>query len=225
MTSQSFALFLLICCLLFAAGTRAYDKELEARAIHDAYVLGQRNDKATGDLLGPYMAQITEPQNGAHIAMIELQTPFAQIVDQTRQKTGSGYSEEQATQDYRQHGNTVKVNIVIMLPAAYPQSAEGPATDAPAPATGPEKSAMRPENFWQNFQFHLKQNGRSIPSRGISNQPIHSTATDKAPAVLDGENVWLEFDVKDVSSDIAVVEVVTPEGKTIKATFDLKKLR
>ena len=84
---------------------------------------------------------------------------------------------------------------------------------------------MRPENFWQNFQFALKQHGKSLPSRGISNQPIHSTATNNAPAVLDGENVWLEFDVRDVAPEETTVEVVTPEAKVIKATFDLKKLR
>jgi len=84
---------------------------------------------------------------------------------------------------------------------------------------------MRPENFWQNFQFNLKQSGKTIPSRGISNQPIHSTATNTAPAVLTGENVWLEYDVKDVASEVTDVEVVTPQGKVIKATFDLKKLR
>jgi len=35
----------------------------------------------------------------------------------------------------------------------------------------------------------------------------------------------LEYDVKDVASDLTAVEVVTPQGKVIKATFDLKKLR
>ena len=71
----------------------------------------------------------------------------------------------------------------------------------------------------------MKQNGKTIPSRGISNQPIHSTATNTAPAVLTGENVWLEYDVKDVTSELTTMEVVTPEGQVIKATFDLKKLR
>jgi hypothetical protein len=37
--------------------------------------------------------------------------------------------------------------------------------------------------------------------------------------------VWLEYDVKDVASDLTTVEVLTPQGTVIKATFDLKKLR
>jgi hypothetical protein len=43
--------------------------------------------------------------------------------------------------------------------------------------------------------------------------------------VLTGANVWLEYDLKDVASDLPDVEVITPQGKIIKATFDLKKRR
>ncbi len=214
----------MVLCVLNPASD-AYDKQLDSRAIHEAYILGQRNDKSTGDFLSPYLSQITEPQNDVHIAQIELLTPYAQIVDVCRQKSADGYSEEQAVQDYRAHGDTVKVNVALMLPSAYPKMAESKEVPTPEPATGPQKSAIRPENFWQNFQFNLKQNGKTVPSRGISNQPIHSTATNTAPAALTGENVWLEYDVKDVASELTTMEVVTPEGKAIKATFDLKKLR
>jgi hypothetical protein len=213
-----------VLCVLSPA-SNAYDKQLDSPAIHEAYILGQRNDKSTGDFLSPYLSQITEPQNDVHIAQIELLTPYAQIVDICRQKSADGYSDEQAVQDYRAHGDTVKVNVALMLPSAYPKTAESKEVPTPEPATGSQKSAIRPENFWQNFQFNLKQNGKIVPSRGISNQPIHSTATNTAPAALTGENVWLEYDVKDVASELTTMEVVTPEGKVIKATFDLKKLR
>jgi hypothetical protein len=214
----------IIICVL-SPSLNAYDKQLDAHAIHEAYILGQRNDKSTGDFLANYLSQITEPQNEVHVAEIELLTPYAQIVDESRRKTSDGYTEEQAMEYYKAHGNTVKVNVTLLLPSAYPKSAESKDAPSPPPATGPEKNAMRPENFWQNFQFRLKQNGKTVPSRGISNQPIHSTATNTAPAVLTGENVWLEYDVKDVASEPADVEAVTPQGKVIKATFDLKKLR
>jgi hypothetical protein len=217
------AIATLLCILSPAAN--AYDKQLDSHAIYEAYILGQRNDKSTGDFLAPYLTEITEPQNDVHIAQIELLTPYAQIVDESRRKASDGYAEEQAIQDYKAHGNTVKVNVTLMLPSAYPKTAESKEVPTPPPATGSEKSAIRPENFWQHFQFNLKQSGKTIPSRGISNQPIHSTATNTAPAVLTGENVWLEYDVKDVASELTDVEVVTPQGKVIKATFDLKKLR
>lgn len=203
----------------------AYDTQVSADVIHEAYVLGQRNDKSTGDFLAPYLSEITEAQNDVHIAQIELLTPYAQIVDLTRLKTTEGYSEEQAAEDYKRFGSIVKVNVALMLPAAYPKAAQTTEAPTPPPATGQQKSDILPENFWQNFQFNLKQSGKTIPSRRISNRPIYSTATKDAPAVLDGENVWLEYDVKDVASEVTTVEVITPHGKVIKANFDLKKLR
>jgi hypothetical protein len=222
-TRTSMVMALLMC--LWPVSGVAYDTQLDAAAIHEAYVLGQRNDKSTGDFLAPYLAQITEPQNDVHIAEIELLTPYAQVVDLSRRKTAEGYSEAQAVADYKRHGNIVTVNVVMMLPSAYPKTAETNAVPTPPPATGTQKSALKPENFWQNFKFTLKQGGKIIPSRGISNEPIYSTATNSAPATLDGENVWLQYDAKDVGSVETIVEVVTPEGKTIKANFDLKKLR
>ncbi len=216
---------IILALTLLPLSCAAYDTQLSAADIHEAYVLGQRNDKSTGDFLAPYLPQITEPQNDVHIAQIELLTPYAQIVDRTRQKTTAGYSEAQATEDYKQYGNIIKVNVALMLPAAYPKSAQTTEASTPPPATGQQKSDIRPENFWQNFQFNLKQNGKTIPSRRISNRPIYSTATKDTPSVLDGENVWLEYDVKDVASAATTVEVVTPQGKVIKANFDLSKLR
>ena len=38
----------------------AYDTQLDAKAIHEAFILGQRNDKSTGDFLASYIAEITE---------------------------------------------------------------------------------------------------------------------------------------------------------------------
>jgi hypothetical protein len=72
---------------------------------------------------------------------------------------------------------------------------------------------MRPENFWQDFQFILKQNGKTIPSRSICKNSINSSATKGAPAALDGANLWLEFDAKDVASDEATVEARSQNGK------------
>ena len=142
-------------------------------------------------------------------------------MDQSQQRTTS-YGEEQAALDYHRRGNTILINLVIMLPAAYPATgADSRTTDAPAE----NSRAVRPENFWHNFLFNLKQNGKTIPPRSIRTKPIDSSATKGTPAALDGANVWLEFDAKDVASAETVLEVVTPNAKTVRATFDLRKLR
>jgi hypothetical protein len=188
--------------------------------------LGQRNDQATASFLAPYFKQITETSDVPHIAEIQILTPFALVVDVSRSLT-SGYSEQQAAIDYQQRGDTVVVRIVLMLPAAYPKPEPGP-NESPVPvpqASPPPNAAMRPENFWQNFRFATKQRAKTIATRFIRNKPIYSTPTKDTPAVLDGAKVWLEYDAKDVLPEETVVEVTTPDSKTITAAFDLKKLR
>jgi hypothetical protein len=221
--------------LLAAPRLDAYQMPLDAKAVHDAYVLGQRNDQSTGDFLVPYLKQMTESRSDVHVAEIEILTPFAQVVDDSR-KNSAGYTEAQAAQKYQQVGNTILVNLTLTLPSAYPQVAPAAADGAPASvpakaddaksaADAQDKSNLRPENFWQQFQFYFKQNGKKIPSKALHDKPIYSSATKGTPAVLDGAAIELEFDAKDVGSQETEIEVVTPDGKTISATFDLKKLR
>ncbi len=203
----------------------AYEVPLTPAALHEAYILGQRNDQATANFLNPYIKQITDNSQAAHIAEIEILTPFAQVVDLSRRFT-SGYTEEQAAREYHQRGDTVVVRILLMLPAAYPKPDNSLSqTPSPPPQPPAPTTALQPENFWQNFRFETKQHGKTIPTRFIHNKPIYSTPTKDTPGVLDGATVWLEYDAKDVASDETVVEVTTPESKTINATFDLKKLR
>jgi hypothetical protein len=217
--------FLLALCLANCRTAAAYEVPLSPAALHEAYILGQRNDQTTASFRNPYSKQITEESKAPHIAEIQILTPFAQVVDLSRQFT-SGYSEEQAAREYHQRGNTVVVRILLMLPAAYPKPEPAPnETPAPPQQSPPPNTALQPENFWQNFRFDTKQHGKTVATRSIHNKPIYSTPTKDTPAVLDGATVWLEYDAKDMASEETVVEVTTPDSKTINATFDLKKLR
>jgi hypothetical protein len=208
--------------LSLSAPLHAYEVPLGPVAVHDAWTLGQRNDQATAEFLSPYSKQVVEgTQQGPHVAEIEVLTPFARVVDQSRQNL-SGYSEQQALQAYKQRGDTVIVRIRLMLPAAYPQAERS--SQVP-PATGGQRATLRPENFWQSFQFAVKQHGKVIDARSVHNKPVYSSATKASSATLDGQTVWLEFDAKAVGSDEIVVEVTTPDAKTVNVGFDLKKLR
>jgi hypothetical protein len=211
-------LYLVVCPPSFA-----YDVPLSAVQIHDAWVLGQRNDQATAEFLAPHIKQTfdTTPDN-PHIAEVEVLTPFAQVVDLSRQHPG-GYSEQQAERDYHARGDTVLVRVRLMLPSAYPKQESGPAS--PSAPTQQQKKALRPENFWQNFQFSVTQRGKTLPPRSVQSKPIYSAPSKDTLSVLDGATVRLEFDAKNVSSEPLTVEIVTPDSKTIPATFDLQKLR
>jgi hypothetical protein len=213
-------------CLADCRASAAYEAPLTPAALHEAYVLGQRNDQVTATFLIPYLKQITEGSRAPHIAEIEILTPFAQVVDLSRSFTSGGYPEEQAVREYHQRGDTVVVRIVLMLPAAFPKPE--PTADQPSIApqqSPPPNTALRPENFWQNFRFETKQHDKTIATRSVHNKPIYSTPTKDTPAVLDGATVWLEYDAKDVASEETVVEATTPDSKKINLTFDLKRLR
>jgi hypothetical protein len=200
----------------------AYELPLTPAALHDAWTLGQRNDQATGEFLTPYAKQVIEgPPSAPHVAEIEVLTPFAQVVDECRQNL-SNYPESKAVQSYHQRGDTVIVRISLMLPAAFPKAKPDPS--AP-PATRAQTAPLRQENFWQSFQFTVKQGQKALTPRSIHNQPVYSAATNSAPSMLDGQTVWLEFDAKTVASDELTVEVTTPDAKTVSTMFELKKLR
>lgn len=215
--------FPLFACLLFL-GPRilgAYESPLAPTAIHDAWTLGQRNDQATAAFFVPYVKEITEDQaSGLHISEIEVLTPFSQLVDASRQGSGS-YTEQQAIQDYHKRGNTIIVSVRIMLPAAF----RNPDQNAQAPPSSAQKSALRPENFWSNFRFTVKQKGKIVASRSVHNLPVYSSASKDIRSVLDGATVRLEYETKDLTSDEALIEVATPEGKLFTVAFDLGKLR
>jgi hypothetical protein len=210
--------------LALASGLNAYETQLSPSQLHEAWTLGQRNDQATSEFLAPYAKETSSnAANGPHIAEVEILTPFAQVVDRSKEHSGGNYTEQQAAQDYKDHGNTVLVRVRLMLPSAFPKQESGPAS-APPP-TPQQKQALRPENFWQHFQFNLRQNGKTIAARSVRNKPIYSAPSKNAPSVLDGATVWLEYDAKSVASESATFEIVTPESKTITSTFDLQALR
>ena len=216
---------LVVACLLnILQCASAYEVPLSPEAIHEAYVLGQRNDQATAEFLAAYIHGCSTPEQGCFLTQIELLTPFAQIVDLSQRRATSNYTEQQAADDYRRRGDKIVVQVTLILPEAYAQAAQNPRQDR-REGQDDQSSKLRPENFWQNFRFNLRQNGKLIASRSIHSNPVYSAATKDKPSVLDGANVFIEYDAKDVAQQDAVVEVITPEAKAITSTFDLKNLR
>jgi hypothetical protein len=211
---------------LIVQESNAYEAPLAPSALHDAYVLGQRNDQSTAEFLEPYAKQITGNVDGGtpHLSQIEVLTPFSQVVDESRQKMSGGFSEQQALASYHKRGDTIVIRVSLVLPAAYPEKERG--AQAPAVSHDPNQTAnLRPENFWQKFQFAVKQNGKTVPTKSIHNKPVYSAATKNSPSTLDGQTVWLEYDAKNIANEPISVEVNTPDGKTASTQFDLKALR
>jgi hypothetical protein len=209
----------LVTCLTVQA-LKAYQYPLPPDAVHEAYMLGRRNDRATADFLAPYLSPCTRPEVSCFVTQVQLLTPFAKVIDLTRRNGSRGYTEQQALKDYQQNGDTLDVQIKLVLPDANKVHESNREQNPPDMS-----AALRPENLWRDLRFDLKQGGRVVAPRSIHSNPIYSMPTKGKSSVLDGANVMLVYNVKDVASEEATIEVRTPELKTITFVFDLKKLR
>lgn len=202
--------------LLLAPSSFAFEVSLSEEVVREAYFLGQRNDENTAQVLAPYTKHLALPEKGPHISAISLSTPYAQIIDASRQRAGS-YSAQEAQQDYRDRGDTILVFIRIEFTETYgyPQavaSANDVAKD--------QGISVQPQDFWKDFCLGLSQDGKWIEPRTKRAEAVY----DRGEGGLGGAVVWLEFEAHDVASTEASVEVETPDGQHVVATFDLSRL-
>ena len=79
---------------LTAQVLKAYQYPLPLDAVHQAYVLAQRNDRATADFLAPYISPCTGPEVSCFVTQIKVLTPFAKVVDLSRRKGSANYTDE-----------------------------------------------------------------------------------------------------------------------------------
>ncbi len=240
--SRSIATFL-VAALLASPVTFAYEIPLESHSIRDAYFFGQRGDDKLARFLDTYTKHLPLPQKGPYISEIKLLTPYAHVVDISRQKT-TGYSAQQAEQEYKDRGDTVRVYVRIELTATYGFLQ---ALDSANRAAREQNLDLQPQDFWRDFQFVLSQEAkpvdprddaadlseqpdqqvrdgrRAILARSAGGTPIYSNSEYNGG--LQGAVVWLDYDAKYVASGPVSVEVATPAGQHVLASFDLSKLR
>jgi hypothetical protein len=183
----------------------AYSHRLTESEVRDAYFLGQDSERATA-FLSRYVQNLPVPDSGPHVAQIELRTPYAQVVAISQQHP-TGYSAQQAVEDYKARGNTILVRAQVMFTPTY---------------------SNRPDDFWQDVSIALIQGDRIAPKnvsgqRVYTGQPIYTANRDGTSWVI-GADIYGVFDAAGLSSDPVQVEVVPPEGAPAHATFDLDKL-
>jgi len=211
LTTRAPILFL---ALTLAVRVHAYDHPLSADAIREAYFLGQRSDQKVKDFLDQYTKHPPMPEQGPYISGISFFTPYEEVVLRSwRQKIG--YSAQQAEQDYRSQGDTIRVRVIIEFTATY-NAMQGA---KPSQTVAGEKALLlRPQDFWREFQFELSQTGKKIEPRDIRGAPIYSRG-------FRGAEVWLDYETKSIASKETVVEVLTPDNHRVTVRFDLALLR
>lgn len=131
----------------------------------------------------------------------------------------NSYSAQQAAQDYRKRGDTVRLRVRLLFTATYTSM---DALDSARRARGPEDPQFGASQFWRAFRIELRQRGEAIPQTHVRDDPIYSM--DSESGVI-GTNVWFDYPARTVQSEEVEVEVSTPDGQRVVAKFDLAKLR
>ena len=198
------ALPVLFSAILIVEPALAFDYPLSPEAIREAYFLAKAGPEKQREFFEPYRHTPPIPESGPNVALIEVETPFACIVD-AMSHAQADYHAPDAEKQYLGKPGQFRVHVEIFFTATYPKPTE-----------------RVQENFWQDFQVHLKQEAE-IPSRGVHGQAIYN---DDSISGFDGATIDVDYDVKKIdAAGITTVEVDTPDGQQVETTFSLNSLR
>jgi hypothetical protein len=208
-------LAILAAALLMTSVAFAFSAPLSDEAVREAYFLGQRRDERTAELLETYRRYSPIPKSGPHVFVVELFTPYAQAVEASSKHT-AGYSAQQASQDYKARGDSLRVGVYVRYTPTY--GAGFPYSPNKVPGqTG----------TWTDFQVRLELNGETRESRSVRYEGTRmGTGGGKgAGSRSTGFIIWQEYDASNSTSTDATVEVDTPDGQHVVTPFDLSRLR
>ncbi len=200
--------------LLFAQVAHAYEHPLNERSVNEAYSLGHRHDPATSKFLEKYFKRLPQPRTGPYISDIEILTPYVQAVWRAHDNPMT-YSESQAEKDYADPYDVLLVRVRITFTPSYPGYV--------ANSSHKGQFDRRSNDFWKEFTIRILQ-GSEVASTDASFSPVYSYS-DEGPQIWIGGDLTLKLDGSQLSSDPVRIEVLTPDGQTVKAEFDLGALR
>lgn len=212
-TKTHFGPLVFLIAIGIALPALAYDYPLSSEAVREAYMLGKSDSAKRAEFFAKYTKQFPLPKTGVYVEMIQLETPFAVVVEHTAQQLN--YYAPDAAQEFEGKPGIFRVHVEIVLTESY-----GPMLPSMSGGT-----RLRSGDFWRDFKIRLIQ-GKEIHARTIHGNPVYvAGGTDSSGAALAGANVDLEYDAAKIKSDDATVEVITPDGQDVKADFNIAALR
>src|SRR5277367_3313649 len=105
-------LSVLLLALMIAQPALAFDYPLSPEAIREAYFLAKENPDKKQAFFEDYRHHLPVPKSGADVALIEVETPFACVVDAISQ-TPMTYHAPDAEQDYLGKPGQFRVHVEI----------------------------------------------------------------------------------------------------------------
>jgi hypothetical protein len=177
-----------------------YDHPLTDEAVREAYFLGQDKLNVNG-FFAQYTQELPLPESGPQVAEVEVNTPYAQVVDASAQHA-TGYSAEQAAEDYRKRGDTIVVRVKVLFTPTYSDDGD----------------------YWRRVSVTLIQKGKGTSAIGVTGEPIESADTYSGTTPI-GALVYATFSVKGVGDGALQVDIGPAGGAHVQAKFDLSSIR
>ncbi len=202
------ALCLGIVCPKISAG---FLYPLQETHVREAYFLGSGDREKAARFLGRYVREYPEPAKGLWVYKIDFRTPYEEIVRRSWEKT-IGYSAQQAQRDNYAQADLVIVRVLISFVPPYGS------TLPPSIRNG--RPVERSEDLWRDFPVRVMQS-RLIEPRTVNAKPLYN----RLRRGVGGAEIILEFCAAQFSSEVARVEVTTPDGRRIAAEFNLDALK
>jgi hypothetical protein len=200
-------------CLAAAQSMIANVYPVSEESVREAYFFGQSTDRAkVAGFLGQYSRRLPCPNKGPCATEVTLHTPYEQVVRRSSENS-VGYSAQQAQQDHAAAHDLLVVDVLV-----------APAVTAPGfvPTLSYDRGQAvdSRENFWRDFQFRVVQQN-AIEPKNIKGKALYS----RRGRGFSGTEIVLEFDAAQFEARTVQVEVTTPDGQTVRAEFDLEKLK
>lgn len=179
--------------------------DLTSSDVRQAYFLGQRRgDQRLAEFLEGYVKRLPAPASGPHVAVIQISTPYHQVVKRSW-RTQVGYSSQQAERDYKANPDLLVVNVTVnLLPGDVAQ--------------------MRELGFWREFGVRLVQDEQAVYPRFVDGELIYGGDPNGYRQVI-GFEMRAEFSARQVRRAPVRVEVLTHDKQTVSADFDLARLK
>jgi hypothetical protein len=206
----------LLAALIFSALVAgAFDSPLDSNAIRDACLFGHRHDAVLDEFFASYIHSLPMPKTGPHIARVELETPYSQIVHRAFQAPVE-YTPRQAEEDFRKQPEEIVIRVQIDMTDDYPAFwiEKTPHGDV---------AHQRAADFWRQFTIRVSQD-RELKPKTLRGQ-INNMTGSRHFNSFEGAEVRLTFDAAKVASAPLVVEVLTPDGQDVQTDFDLNRMR
>jgi hypothetical protein len=205
-TTPRWGLALLLLAILAVQPVSAFECPLSSESIREAYFISKENFDRKQAFFRAYRHDMPLPNSGPDVGLIEVETPFACLVDAIARKP-SDYHAQDAEAEYLGKRAEFRVHVEIYFTATYPKASDRSGSLGA---------------FWNDFHVHLKQSGEIKPL-SVQCAPIYD---DQTLSGFSGATLDLDYDVKKIDpGGMTTIDVQTPDGQDIETTFLLNSLR